>query len=316
MGDEPKPDPQPPTSDLPAGDKEAEKAAKIAAAKAKAEAAKAARAAAEKPVDGAGPAEPGVSDGPKPDPQPSASDPSAGDKDAEKAAKIAAAKAKAEAAKAARAATEKAESGAGSGTPEKAAEVEKPKPKPAPKKDTAAAIIPITGDVLIDRLKEKFSDVIKEAVLINQQQVVRVARAGVRAILHFLKNEATPDFDFITDLTAVHYPDRGFEVIYQLYAVDEARRLRVKTDLADGESVPTVTDLWGSANWLEREVYDMYGISFEGHPDLRRILLPDGWVGHPLRKEYKLEYEDNQWVTDHLNILEIPHGADLTGKFE
>ncbi len=205
---------------------------------------------------------------------------------------------------------------------------EKPKPtppakpaggaaKPTPtKKEAVQVIFELTGDPLVETLKAKFPGAIKEAQLIHNQQVIRVTLESTYQVLCFLKNEAEPDFNFLMDLTAVHFPDRGFEVIYQLYALDEARRFRVKTDVTEQDSVPSVVDLWSTANWLEREVFDLFGIRFANHPDLRRILLPEGWEGHPLRKDYPLEYQDNQWVADHLNILELPVDADLTGKFE
>lgn len=244
------------------------------------------------------------------------------DKEAERAAKIAAAKAKADAAKAARAAAETGQSDAA--TPEKPAAAkpaveagaEKPKPKPPPKKEAVQTTFPITDDPFIDAIKARFPGAIQEALLIHKQQVLKVALDAIHTVLRYLKEEAEPDFNFLTDLTAVHYPERGFEVIYQLYAVDEMRRLRIKTDLPDGVSIPSVTELWSTSNWLEREVYDLFGIRFDHHPDLRRILLPEGWVGFPLRKEYPLEFEENEWVAKNLNILEIPEGTDLTGKFE
>ncbi|MDP7385839.1 MAG: NADH-quinone oxidoreductase subunit C, partial [Nitrospinota bacterium] len=76
------------------------------------------------------------------------------------------------------------------------------------------------------------------------------------------------------------------EVVYQLLALDRAERLRLKVRLADGEAAPSVVGVWRTADWLEREAFDMFGIEFEGHPDLRRILLPEDWEGFPLRKDY------------------------------
>lgn len=95
-------------------------------------------------------------------------------------------------------------------------------------------------------------------------------------------------FTYLSDLCGVHYPerDRPVEVVYQLFSIERSERLRLKVRVADGEPVPSVSGVWRTANWLEREAYDMFGIEFEGHPDLRRILLPEDWEGHPLRKEY------------------------------
>jgi NADH-quinone oxidoreductase subunit C len=98
-------------------------------------------------------------------------------------------------------------------------------------------------------------------------------------------------FDFLNDLTAVDWPPRGerFDVVYCLTSIAQKQRVRVKVHAADGQAVPSVTAIWPSANWLEREVFDMFGVRFEGHPDLRRILMPDEWQGHPQRKDYPLE---------------------------
>ncbi len=79
-------------------------------------------------------------------------------------------------------------------------------------------------------------------------------------------------------------------------------RVRVKARFAEGEEVPTATDLWAAANWMEREVYDMFGVRFAGHPDLRRILLPEDWTGYPLRKDYDLQKQDTDWVRKNLGI--------------
>jgi NADH-quinone oxidoreductase subunit C len=242
--------------------------------------------------------------------------------DAEREAKIAAAKAKAAAAKAAREAAaaappegESAAPAAPAKAPAKAAA--KAPAKAAAKKEAVPAYAEIKDDAFIASLRAAFQDDIKEAVTSNGQQILRVAPERARDLLWYLRYDASIRFDMLTDVTAVHYPDRkAFEVVYQLYSIAENRRLRVKAELPEEQPIYTVCDIWTTANWLEREVYDMFGICFEGHPDLRRILLPEGWVGFPLRKEYPVEYRPNEWVTENLNILEIPEGADLTGKFE
>jgi len=108
----------------------------------------------------------------------------------------------------------------------------------------------------------------------------------------FLKDTPGCQFDYLSDLTAVDWPAREnarFDLVLCLYSIKLRQRLRVKVRLADQETVPSVTGLWPAANWLEREVFDMFGITFTGHPDLRRILMPADWQGHPERKDYPLE---------------------------
>jgi NADH-quinone oxidoreductase subunit C len=111
------------------------------------------------------------------------------------------------------------------------------------------------------------------------------------AVLTWLRDAPSARFDFCSDVTAVDWPPRAerFDVVYTLYSVPYRRRARVKVRVTDGEPVPTATGVWPASNWLEREVYDLFGIRFAGHPDLRRILMPDEWQGHPQRKDYPLE---------------------------
>lgn len=306
MADEPNQTPEP-SPETPPVDKEAERAAKIAAAKAKAEAAKAAKAGAE----GAPAPETPVAEA-------AVAPPAEGAADADKEAKIAAAKAKAAAAKAAREA-------AGGDAPAAPAGEEKPKAAPAKapakaaaKKEPAVpAYLDVADDPFLNELKATFGDDIRSLVVSNNQQIARVAPERARDVLWHLRFNTPIKFDFLSDLTAAHYPDRkAFEVVYQLFSIADNRRLRVVAEVPEEDVIWTVSDIWATANWLEREVYDMFGVRFDGHPDLRRILLPDGWVGFPLRKEYPVEYRPNEWVEANLNILDIPEGADLTGKFE
>ena len=107
----------------------------------------------------------------------------------------------------------------------------------------------------------------------------------------FLRDHPASRFALLTDLTATHYPEdeRPLQVLYHLYSFDHNRRLRLKVKVREGEVVPSVTGIWSSANWMEREVWDLFGIRFQDHPDLRRILLPADWGSHPLRKDYPLE---------------------------
>ena len=108
----------------------------------------------------------------------------------------------------------------------------------------------------------------------------------------FLRDAPEGQFSYLSDLTAADWPartDKRFDVIYCLYSIQKRHRVRIKVRAADGQTVPSVTGIWSAANWLEREVFDMFGVSFPGHPDLRRILMPADWQGHPQRKDYPLE---------------------------
>lgn len=122
-----------------------------------------------------------------------------------------------------------------------------------------------------------------ETVLVRPECLVEV--------MEFLKDDPRLDFDMLADITAVDHPGRRprFDLVYNIVSVQGRRRLRVKTTADDGEAqVPSLTPLWASANWLEREVWDMFGIRFAGHPDLKRILLYEEFEGHPLRKDYPI----------------------------
>jgi NADH-quinone oxidoreductase subunit C len=123
------------------------------------------------------------------------------------------------------------------------------------------------------------------------QAVVVVARDHLAAALRFLRDDAQTACDLLADLTAVDYLGRTprFEVVYQLKSVRQGHRLRVKVPVDEADAaVPTATPVWRSAAWAEREVWDMFGIRFPGHPDLRRILMYPEFEGHPLRKDFPL----------------------------
>jgi NADH-quinone oxidoreductase subunit C len=121
-------------------------------------------------------------------------------------------------------------------------------------------------------------------------------------VIEFLKLEA--DYDYLVDLTAVDWPKRAerFDLVYILYSYSRNDRVRVKTNIADGFRPETAVNVHLAANWLEREVFDMFGIEFEGHPDMRRILMPEEWEGYPLRKDYSILRQDERWVQENLSI--------------
>ena len=146
------------------------------------------------------------------------------------------------------------------------------------------------------KLKEKFSASIIEIVEFRGEVTVTVRKEDILAILSFLKHSL--QYNLLTDVTAVDYQGRKeerFMLVYQLFSIDNKDRLRIKAPLAEADgSIQSATQVWGTANWLERAVFDLFGIVFENHPDLRRILMTDDWVGHPLRKDYPLQGPDRE----------------------
>ncbi len=154
---------------------------------------------------------------------------------------------------------------------------------------------------MVAKLKRQFGTGLESWTYLNQNYF-QVDRSLIPTVLQLLRDEEK--FDYCVDVTAVHYPkrERQFDIVWILYSFEHNERLRVRTQIADGEHIPSVASLWATANWLEREVFDMFGIQFDGHPDLKRILLPDGWKGHPLRKDYGIIQQDQEWVQINLGI--------------
>ena len=145
---------------------------------------------------------------------------------------------------------------------------------------------------VLETLKEKFGDAIVETHSEFGDDTAVVRPEQWKAVCRFLRDEPSMAFDMFIDLCAVDYPDRAprFEVVLHLYSVGKKHRVRLKSRVGDAEGdgaeIDTVADIWIGANWFERETYDLMGISFKGHPDLRRILMYPEFEGHPLRKDY------------------------------
>ena len=175
-------------------------------------------------------------------------------------------------------------------------------PKPAAPAKPAGPV-PLPWDSpMVAKYKRQFGTGL-EALTYLGQNYLTVDRSMIPDILRLLRDEE--QFDYCVDITAVHYPEREkqFDVVWILYSFpqqrthprkDPYRRRRITS--------PVRVSIWPTANWLEREVFDMFGIQFDGHPDLRRILLPDGWKGYPLRKDYGIIQQDHEWVQINLGI--------------
>jgi NADH-quinone oxidoreductase subunit C len=161
--------------------------------------------------------------------------------------------------------------------------------------------IPWESD-LARELRQVFEDQILNCSTYLGQNFVEVRPQAAVQLFTYLKD--TMGFDAIVDITAVDYPKRDarFDLVYILYSHGRNERLRVKIMIADGEEPDSAVSVWSGANWMEREVFDLFGIRFHGHPDLRRILLPDEWSGHPLRKDTSILAMDQDWVREHVGI--------------
>ncbi len=180
---------------------------------------------------------------------------------------------------------------------------DQPSARPSPEQPAAPAakppweerpVPPVATDAADDpdvqALAAALPGAVEAASRFADEVTVRLPRSRVREVCHYLKSERR--FAFLVDLTAVDWPGRAegrFDVVYWLHRFDDSRRLRLLLRAAEGEPVDSVTPVWRTANWMEREVYDMLGVVFEGHPGLERILTWEGFDGHPLRKDFPLE---------------------------
>jgi NADH-quinone oxidoreductase subunit C len=146
------------------------------------------------------------------------------------------------------------------------------------------------GERAASRLAERFPDAVVRAGAFREQHWVEVKPERLVEVCGWLREEPALAYDFLVDVTAVHWPDDALpiELVYHLYSTSQNDRLRLKARLGDGAPAPSVSRIWRAAEWNERETYDMFGLRFDGHPDLRRILMPEDYTDHPLRKEFPL----------------------------
>ena len=159
---------------------------------------------------------------------------------------------------------------------------------------------PATEGLVLTRLREQFGDALLEVKVWRYETTVLLAPQDLVRVCRYLRDHPDLTFDFLSSVTGVDrlkLPENSprFEVVYHVYSLQHGRRLRLKVRAADDEAVPSVTGIWESANWHEREVFDLFGVPFEGHPNLCRILMPDDWEGHPLRKDYPVEASPKWW---------------------
>jgi NADH-quinone oxidoreductase subunit C len=194
--------------------------------------------------------------------------------------------------------------------PKDASSAPAPKSPPAPPaaKPPAAAPkalpplqIPLDND-LVCRYRARFGSAILDALEDRKQPYLVIDVAQLREIALYSRDDE--NFDLLEDLTAVDWPrrEKRFDLVASLYSFPHNTRLRLKVPIPANDHPASLVDVWPTANWLEREIYDMFGIEFAGHPGLTRILMPDGWQGHPLRKDYDILQQDTAWVRENLGI--------------
>ena len=188
----------------------------------------------------------------------------------------------------------------------------------------------ITAASTVETVRSKFPQAIVDTVEFRDEQTILLKSENLVGVCQYLKNEL--QYTFLETVTAVDWPERipRFDVVYQLHSMPNRCYLRLKVRVGERReqhpSVPTVTGVWPGANWYEREVYDLFGIVFSGHPDLRRIMMPADWTTHPLRKDYPLSgfdlpephwggqvpYDTDPGVGDYYRqTLRSPEGREL-----
>src|SRR5437870_4155387 len=176
-----------------------------------------------------------------------------------------------------------------------------PKP-PVKKKEEGPKPIDASNHPLVKKLRDKFEGAVLEASEFLGQLSIRIQPNDIVGVCDALKTDADLPFNYLSDLTCVQYTNKKetpFEVIYNLYSISKNERVRLKAAL-NREGINSVTSVWPSADWPEREVYDLFGVLFRNHPDLRRILLPPDWEGHALRKDSPLVFIENRRTENHL----------------
>ena len=161
--------------------------------------------------------------------------------------------------------------------------------------------VPLDNE-LSRRYRGRFGAAIFDSLEDRKQSILIVDATQLPEIARYSRDEEK--FDLLEDYTAVDWPrrEKRFDLVAQLYSFTHNTRLRLKSPLGAEEQPDTLISIWPAANWLEREIYDLFGIVFRGHPNMKRILLPDEWQGHPLRKDYDILQQDTAWVRENLGI--------------
>ena len=182
------------------------------------------------------------------------------------------------------------------------------KPPARPAKKQVPTYEDLVDDPILKRLQERFPEDILSGQSFLDQATYTVSLGVLHDVLLLLRDDVDSDYDYLVDLTALDYlgDEKRFCLVYHLYSHKRKSLIRIRCSVEEGTSVPSASSVWKTANWMEREVYDLFGIDFSGHPDLKRILLPDDWHGYPLRKDYDIKLQDQAWIREHLQIRKTP----------
>jgi len=158
----------------------------------------------------------------------------------------------------------------------------------------------MTPQEIQDALKAKFGDAVLESKLDASQPWIKIAANKAKSIGFFLRDEPSLQFDFMSCLSGVDYNDGNLGIVYHLFSMAHSHKIVLRANTPkDNPHIQSVSEVWGTANWHEREAFDMFGIYFDEHPDLRRILCPDDYPGFPLRKDFK--------VPEFYNGMKVPY---------
>lgn len=153
---------------------------------------------------------------------------------------------------------------------------------------------------IAENIKGRFPEEVLDVKEFRGQVSVTLRKDKILDVCRYLHNSAELSFDYLIDVCGVDYlgrKDKRFEVVYHLYSIKHRHLIRLKAEVPeDDASIDSVTPVWVGANWHEREAFDLYGINFKGHPDPRRILMPEDWEGHPLRKDYPVKGPEKEWT--------------------
>ena len=208
--------------------------------------------------------------------------------------------------------------GSGGAAPDFGAVAAGPGRAHGPVPDSAAGAGEPARNPSVAALREQFPDhVLRSRVCAGDEDVVHIEPARVAEVLGWLHDSPGQDYDHLADVTAVDYGGgQPIEVVYQLWSIPRRAALRIKCELPlDALEIDSVTGIWAGANWLEREVYDLFGVTFRGHPDLRRILMPDNYAeGHPLRKDFPLRGRFSRAEQTRLALTQDPDDYYIPGE--